>query len=115
MKKEKNASKEALNAASFPEFFFRPGGRQVGAVLLTFGIPGNDCNSTKHSMNPGNQPQASVGRIQTDDTGTDLIEAHCPCQQELCKRSIMGIGRREQKEDRQARTTTDEGMNPEAA
>jgi len=60
VKEEKHTAKEAFDAASFPEFFFRPGWRQAGAVLLTLGIPRNDGDSTKHSMNPGNETQAEV-------------------------------------------------------
>jgi hypothetical protein len=63
MKKETNASKEAESGASFAKFFFRPGGRQAGTLLLTLGIPRNDRNSPKPPMNPGTQTQAPRGGI----------------------------------------------------
>jgi hypothetical protein len=76
MKKEKNPSKEALNAAALPKFFSGPSWRQARAVLLVFGIPRDNSYSTENSMNPGNETQAPVGRIKTNNTGTNLVEAH---------------------------------------
>jgi len=78
VKKEKNPSKKAFNAASFAEFFFGPGGRQAGTVLLAFRIPRNDSDGTKYAMNPGNEAQAPICSVQADDTGMDLVEAYCP-------------------------------------
>jgi len=54
VKKEKNASKEALDATAFAKFFFGPGWRQAGTLLLVFGIPRDNRNSSKYGMNPGN-------------------------------------------------------------
>jgi hypothetical protein len=99
---------------AFAQFFFGPGRWQAGTVLLVFGIPRDDSDCPKHAMNPGNEMQPPIGGIQADDTGTDLIQAHCPGQQRLCKRSIVGVSRGEQKEDRQARAATEKGMDPEA-
>src|SRR5437588_10225292 len=65
-------------------------------------------------MNPGNEAQAPIGRIQADDTGTNLVEPLGPCQERLCKGGIMSMSRSKQKEERQARTATDEGMHPVA-
>jgi len=78
MKEEKNASKEALDATAFPEFFFGPGRRETGAILLTLGIPRNDGYGSKYGMNPGNEAQTPIGSIQADDAGTDLVELHSP-------------------------------------
>jgi len=55
VKKEKNASKEALDATAFAKFFFAPGGRQAGTILLAFRIPRNDRNGSKYGMNPSNE------------------------------------------------------------
>jgi hypothetical protein len=55
VKKEKNASKEALDATSFAKFFVGPGGRQAGTILLAFRIPRNDRNGSKYGMNPSNE------------------------------------------------------------
>jgi hypothetical protein len=41
-KKEEDATKEAFNSTAFAQFLFGPGGRQAGAVFLTFGVPRND-------------------------------------------------------------------------
>jgi hypothetical protein len=41
-KEEKNAPKEAFDAATFAQFFFGPSGGQTGTVLLATGIPRND-------------------------------------------------------------------------
>ena len=66
-------------------------------------------------MNPGNEAQAPISSIQADDTGTNLVEPLGPYQERLCKGGIMSIRRRKQKEERQARTATDEGMHPKAS
>ena len=63
---------------AFAKFFLGPGWRQAGTVLLVFGIPRDDSDSTKHGMNPGNEAQAPIGSIQTDDTGADLVKAYGP-------------------------------------
>src|SRR5258708_14837027 len=55
------------------------------------------------------------GSIEADDTGTDAREVHRPCQQDFCKGCIMGVSRREQKEERQARTATDERVHTKAS
>src|SRR5437868_888422 len=115
VKKEKKASKEAFDATAFAKFFFGPGGRQAGTLLLVFGIPRDNRNGSKDAMNPGNEAQAPIGCVETDNTRTDPIQTHRPCQQLFCKRCIMSVSRREQKEERQARTATDEGMHTKAS
>jgi len=80
MEKEKNASKEALDAAALAEFFSAPSWWQARTVLLVFGIPRNNSNGPEHSMNPGYEAQAPIGCIQANNTGTDLIEVHGSCQ-----------------------------------
>ena len=102
MKKEKNAAKEALDSTAFAQFFSGPGWGQAGAVLAVLGIVGDDGHCPKHSMNPGNQTQAPIGGIQADDPGTDVIELFGPCQQGLCKRGIVWISRRKQKQERKS-------------
>jgi hypothetical protein len=39
-KKQKNAAKEAFKRAALAQLFFRPGGRQTGAIFLAFGVEG---------------------------------------------------------------------------
>jgi hypothetical protein len=46
MKEEKNAAKEAFDGTPLAQFLFGPGWRQAGTVLLAFGIPRNDGNSS---------------------------------------------------------------------
>jgi hypothetical protein len=59
-KKEKNASKEAFDATPLAKFLSGPSWRQAGTVLLILGIPRDNSNSTKNSMNPGNETQAPI-------------------------------------------------------
>src|SRR2546421_9962316 len=66
-------------------------------------------------MNPSNQAQAPISRVQTDNSRLDLIELASPGQQALCKRSIMRISGRKQKQEWESRAATHEGMHPEAA
>jgi len=115
MKKEKNAAKEAFNATSFAKFFSGPGGRQARAVLAVLGIEGHNGHSPKHAMNPSNQTQAPIGCVEPDNPRPDLIEAQSPCQEPLRKGSIVGVGRRKQKEKGQTRPTTDERVDPKAS
>ena len=76
MKKEKNPSKKAFNAAAFAQFFFGPGWEQAGTVLLVLRVPCNDGDRPKDRMEPGNQTQAPIGRVQTNNPRTDVIKAH---------------------------------------
>jgi hypothetical protein len=78
MKEEKNATKEAFDTAAFAQFFPGPSWRQAGTVLLVFGIPRNDGDSTKNGVNPGNETQTPICSVQANDTGTNLVEAHGP-------------------------------------
>jgi len=48
VKKEKHASKAALDANAFAKFFVGPGGRQAGTIRLAFRIPRNDRNGSKY-------------------------------------------------------------------
>src|SRR5258707_1348472 len=102
VKTEEHAAKKALDGAAFAEFFFSPGGRKAGAVFLSFGVPGNDGNRAQNRMDPDDEAKTPVGGIQADDARADLIQAHCPFQEWLGERSIVDVGRREQKEERQA-------------
>jgi hypothetical protein len=40
MKEEKDAAKEAFDAAALAQLLFGPGGRQAGAVLVALGVEG---------------------------------------------------------------------------
>ena len=91
MKKEKNATKEALDSTTFAQFFSGPGWGQAGAVLAVLGIVGDDGHCPKHSMNPGYEVQTPIGGIQADDPRMDVIDLPSPCQQGLCKRGIVWI------------------------
>jgi hypothetical protein len=77
-KEEKNAPEEALDTAAFAQFFSRPSWRQAGAIFLASGIPRNNGDSSQYGMNPGNEAQAPIGSIQTNDTRTDLVKLYCP-------------------------------------
>ena len=43
--------------------------------MLALGIPGHDGAGAQHGMDPGDQAQAPIARIQTDHTWMQLIEA----------------------------------------
>src|SRR6266576_5574304 len=114
-KREKREASEAFDGTALAKFFSGPGWGQAGAVLLVLGVPRHNGHSPKDPMNPSNQTQAPIGRVQTDDPRTDLIELFGPRQQGLRKGSIVWVGRRKQKQERQARPTTDERVDPEAS
>ena len=111
MKKEKEAAKEAFDRTALAQFLFGPGGRQARAVLLPLGIPRDDRDSMQGGMDPGDEAQSPIGSIQADHARADLIEAQRPLQQGTCERGVMHIGRREQKEERQAGAATEQGMH----
>src|SRR6266849_6106243 len=111
VQEEKNATKEALNGTAFAQFFFGPGGRQTGAVFLAFRIPRDDRNSAQGRMNPGDEVQPPIGGIQTDHPWADVIQMDRPGQKWLREGSIMDISRRQEKKERQSRTTANQGMD----
>src|SRR5207302_534066 len=80
VKKEKNAAKEAFDGTALAEFFSGPCGRQAGAVFLVLRVPRHNSHSPKCLMNPSNETQAPIGRVQTDNARTDVIQTHRPRQ-----------------------------------
>ena len=115
VKEQENAAKEAFDGTALAQFGFGPGGRQAGAILLTFRIPGDDGGGMESLMDPGNEAQAPVGGVQTDDARMDLIETNSPLQQRASERGIMDVGWGEQKEEREAGAATEQGMHAIAA
>ncbi len=75
MKEEEDTSKEAFNGAAFAQFFFGPGWRQAGAVLLSLGIPGDDGDGMQGGVDPVDELKAPIIGIQADDAWTNAIEA----------------------------------------
>ena len=98
-----------------PKFLGGPGRWQAGAIALPLGIPGDHRHRSQHRMNPGDQAQSPIPRIQADDAGAQPIEQDRPGKQGSGKGGIMDIGGREQKEQRQARAPAEQGMHPIAA
>src|SRR5260221_7686737 len=66
MKEEKDPSEEAFDAGAFAQFLGGPGGREAGAVLLAFGIPGYDSDGSQGAVDPGDETQAPIARVQAD-------------------------------------------------
>ncbi len=64
-----DSTEEAFNARTFAEFLGSPGRGQAGAIALPLGIPGHHGHCSQHGMNPGDQAQPPISRIQADDTG----------------------------------------------
>ena len=50
MKKEEDTAKEAFDGGALAQFFGCPGGRQAGAVLLSFGVPGDNRHGSQSGM-----------------------------------------------------------------
>jgi hypothetical protein len=71
-------------------------------LLAVLGVVGHNSHGTQHLMNPGDQTQPPISGIQTDDTRMNLVELLGPYQQLLCKRSIVKVGRRKEKEERES-------------
>ncbi len=115
MKEQKDATKEAFNGTAFAQFLFGPSRWQAGAVLLTFGIPGDDRHGSKRTVDPGDETQPPIACIQADEVRANVVEGHGPRHERAGKGRIMDVGGRKQKEDRQARATTEQGMHAIAA
>jgi hypothetical protein len=111
MKEKEHAAKEELNGIALAQFLFGRGWRQTGAVLLPLWVPGDDGDGKQGGMNPGDQAQTPIRSVQADDRWVDRIEAHSPFEQGAGERSIVGVGRREQKAEGQARAATEQGMH----
>ena len=77
------------------------GGRQE-RLRCRLRVPGHYGHRSQHSMNPSEQTQSPIARIEPDDARADVIEGHGPGKERPSKRSIMDIGGREQKEQWQA-------------
>jgi hypothetical protein len=39
-----------FDGGALAQFFLGPAGRQAGAILLIFGVPGNHCNGSQAGM-----------------------------------------------------------------
>jgi hypothetical protein len=115
VKEQEHPTEEAESSTAFAQLVSGPGGREAGALLLPLGIPGHDGHGSQYGVNPGDEAQAPIASIETDDTRADLIETDGPFQEWSGKGSIMDIGRREQKEERQARAVAEQGMHAIAA
>src|SRR5437764_344001 len=103
VEEQEDAAKKAFDRTALAKFLFRPGGRQAEAVLLPFGIPGNDGGGVQGGVDPGDETQSPIGGIQTDDAWVDLIEMGDPFQERAGEGSIMDVSWRKQEENGQAR------------
>jgi hypothetical protein len=94
--------------------FVQVGGRQE-RFFWRVPVPGDDGHGAQRGMDPVDQVQAPIGRIQPDDARTQPVEAHGPFEQGAGKGAIMGIGGPDQEVHGQARTTTQQRMHPIAS
>ena len=62
-------------------------------------------------MDPVDQLQSPIARIQPDDARAEPVQAHCQCEQGAGKGTIMGIGWLDQEVHGQAGTTTEQRMH----
>jgi hypothetical protein len=94
-----DAAEEALNAGTFAEFRGGLGGWQTGAVLLAFGVPGDDGDRAQYGVDPVNQVQSPVARIQADDARAHSIEPDRPGEQGLGEGGVVAVGWRQEEEE----------------
>jgi len=92
MKEQQDAAKEALDAAAFAQFLFRPSRREAGAVLLAFGVPRHDGHSSERGVDPADEAQPPIGGIQANDARAKVVEMHRPLQERAGKWRIMDVG-----------------------
>ena len=114
-KEEEDESEETFDAGAFAQFVNRPRGWEAGTVLLAFGIPRDSSDGSQRRVDPNDEAQPSIGRVQADDARTQVIEVHRDVQQRACKGRVMDIGWGDEKMNRQARPTTEQGMHAIAA
>lgn len=77
------------------------GGRQE-QFFWRVPVPGDDGNGSQCGMDPVDQLQSPIARIQPDDARAQVVEAHCPFKQGTSKGGIMSIGWPDQEMHRQA-------------
>jgi hypothetical protein len=69
-KEEEHTTKEAFDGGTLAQFFGCPSGRQTGAILLILGVLGNHRNGSQAGMDPVNELQAPIARLQPNDART---------------------------------------------
>lgn len=62
-------------------------------------------------MDPGDEPQSPIARIQSNDAWAQPIEAHGPGEQGLGEGGIMAVGGGEEEEQGQARAAAEQGVD----
>ena len=83
----------------------RPGERQAGAVLLPFGIPGDDRDRPERGVDPGNEAQAPIAGIEPNDAWAYAIEGHGLGQEQLGNGRVMAAGGGKEEEQRLPRAS----------
>src|SRR5260370_450857 len=78
------------------------GGRKAVAPLLPLGIPGHDGHRSQGGMDPRDQAQTPVARVQTHHAWTQPIEADSGGQQRLSEGGIVAVGWGDEAEQGQA-------------
>ncbi len=86
-------------------------GRKAGAVLLAFGIPWDDSDGSQGGVDPGDETQPPIARLQADHARMQVREAHRDVQQRACKGRVMDIGWGDEKMDGQAGAATEQGIH----
>jgi hypothetical protein len=62
------------------QFLLGPSRRQAGAVLLSFGVPGDDGGGMEGGMNPADEAQPPIDGIQADHARVKMVEMYGPLQ-----------------------------------
>ncbi len=110
-KEQEDAAKEAFDGGALAQFFLGPGRWQAGAVLLAFGVPGDNGHGSQRGMDPADQLQSPIACIQPDNARADVVEAHGQFEQGAGKRAIMCMSWPDQEVYGQAGTATEQRMH----
>lgn len=114
VKEQENAPKEALDTPAFTQLVPCPGGRKDRTILGPFGIPGDDGGGPERGVDPGNKGVPPVGGVEAHDAGPAVVERDDGGEKRLGEGGIVAIGGGDTEERRQARATTQDGMDAES-
>jgi hypothetical protein len=90
-----DAAEETFDTGTLAQLLGRPCGWEAVPPFLALGVPGDDRCGAHHRVNPGDQVEPPVRRIQADDAGLDGEQSESQFQQQAGEGSVMDVGRRQ--------------------
>ena len=93
-----DAAEETFDTGALAQLLGRPCGWEAVPPFLALGVPGDNRRGAQHRVNPGDQVEPPVRRIQADDAGLDGEQSESPFQQRAGEGSVTDGGGRQAEE-----------------